>query len=58
MVWDGVCWNSVALDYPRDDLGEEKVFGEQVSIIDGATTNKQGFKVQGSWPLFVSVLST
>lgn len=35
----------LALDYPGDDLGEEEVFGEQVSIIYGATTNKKGFKV-------------
>lgn len=35
----------LALDYPGDNGGEEEAFGDQVSIIYGATTNKQGFKV-------------
>lgn len=35
----------LALDYPGDAL-EDEMFGEQVSMIYGATTNKQGFKVR------------
>jgi hypothetical protein len=36
----------LALDYPGD-AGEEEIFGEQVSMIYGATTNKPGYKVGG-----------